>query len=97
MFYCVFFREHLKMPARKPQNCPHRTRFGKNIASLRARRHLTQERLAEKAGVSVRYLQSVEAGEYFPSLPTLARLKSGLRCDWGELFAGCDKAQNKME
>ena len=97
MFYCASFREHLEMPARKPQNCPHRTRFGKNIASLRARRHLTQERLAEKAGVSARYLQSVEAGEYFPSLPTLARLKSGLRCEWGELFAGCDKAQNKKE
>jgi transcriptional regulator with XRE-family HTH domain len=53
---------------------------------------LTQEKLAEKIGVSARYLQSVEAGEYFPSLTTLARLKSGLRCGWEELFAGCEKA-----
>jgi transcriptional regulator with XRE-family HTH domain len=53
---------------------------------------LTQEKLAEKAGVSARYVQSVEAGEYFPSLPTMARLKIVLRCDWGELFGGCDKA-----
>jgi transcriptional regulator with XRE-family HTH domain len=52
---------------------------------------LTQEKLAEKAVVSVRYVQSVEAGEYFPSLPTLARLKSALRCDWNDLFNGCDK------
>ena len=79
------------MPARKPKACPHRTRFGKNVARLRARRNLTQEKLAEKAGVSARYLQSVEAGEYLPTLPTLARLKSALRCDWSELFGGCDR------
>jgi len=79
------------MPARKPKTCPHRTRFGRNVARLRARRKLTQEKLAEKVGVSARYLQSVEAGEYLPALPTLARLKSALRCDWNELFAGCDK------
>ena len=80
------------MPARKPKKCPRRTRFGKNIAALRARRDLTQEKLAEKIGVSARYLQSVEAGEYFPSLTTLARLKSVLRCGWEEFFAGCEKA-----
>jgi transcriptional regulator with XRE-family HTH domain len=79
------------MPARKPKSCPHRTRFGENIASLRARRNLTQEKLAEKAGVSARYVQSVEAGEYLPSLPTLVRLKSVLHCNWNELFNGCDK------
>jgi len=66
-------------------------RFGKNVASLRARRNLTQEKLAEKTGLSARYLQSVEAGDYFPSLPTLARLRAVLRCDWEEMFRGCDR------
>ena len=79
------------MPARKPKSCPHRTRFGKNVARLRGRRKLTQEELAEKTGVSARYLQSIEAGEYFPTLPTLACLKSALRCDWNDLFGGCEK------
>ena len=79
------------MPARKPKSCPHRTRFGRNVARLRMRRKLTQEKLAEKADVSARYLQSVEAGEYLPALPTLARLKTALRCDWNELFGGCDR------
>jgi transcriptional regulator with XRE-family HTH domain len=79
------------MPVRKSKACPRRTRFGKNIARLRARRDLTQEKLAEKIGVSARYFQSVEAGEYLPSLPTLARLKFALRCDWNELFGGCDR------
>lgn len=79
------------MPSRKPESCPHRTRLGKNVAALRARRGLTQEALAEKVGVSARYIQNVEAGENFPSLPTLARLRVTLRCDWNELFAGCEK------
>ena len=79
------------MPARKPNVCPLRKRFGRNVARLRSRRNLTQEELAEKFGVSPRYLRSVEAGEYYPSLPTLARLRATLRCDWHELFAGCEK------
>ena len=61
------------------------------MASLRVRRNLTQEKLAEKVGVSARYIQSVEAGEYFPSLPTLVRLRAALRCDWDDIFEGCDK------
>jgi transcriptional regulator with XRE-family HTH domain len=78
------------MPSRKPKTCPHRTQFGRNIASLRVRRNLTQEKLAEKMGASARYLQSLEAGEYFPSLPTLVNLRAALRCHWEELFVGCD-------
>jgi transcriptional regulator with XRE-family HTH domain len=79
------------MPVCKPEPYPHRKRFGKNIALLRERRRLTQEALAEKIGVSARYLQSVEAGEYFPSLTKLVQLRVSLRCDWSDLFAGCTK------
>jgi transcriptional regulator with XRE-family HTH domain len=52
---------------------------------------MTQEKLAEKVGFSARYIQSVEAGEYYPSLPKMVRLRAVLRCDWDELFAGCDE------
>lgn len=79
------------MPVRKPESCPHRKRLGKNTAALRKRRDLTQEALAEKVGVSARYIQNVEAGENFPSLPTLVRLRAALHCDWNQLFAGCEK------
>ena len=79
------------MPARKPKSCPSRKRLGKNIASLRDGRNLTQEKLAEKIGVSARYIQSVEAGDYFPSLPTLVKLRAVLKSTWDELFKGCDK------
>ena len=61
-----------------------------NVASLRARRGVTQERLAEKMSVSARYVQSLEAGEYFPSLPTLVKMRAALRCRWEELFEKCD-------
>ena len=91
MFGGVDFRKDSGMPARKPETCPHRKRLGGNVASLRVGRGLTQEKLAENAGVSTRYMQSVEAGDYFPSLPTLVRLRVCLRCEWNELFAGCEK------
>ncbi len=64
------------MPKRKPEPCPHRERLGKNVQALRLSRKLTQEKLAEMIAVSVRYIQSLEAGEYFPSLPTLVKLKN---------------------
>jgi transcriptional regulator with XRE-family HTH domain len=60
-------------------------------STAKARRDLTQAGLAEKVGVSARYIQNVEAGDNFPSLPTLVRLRAVLRCDWNDLFAGCDK------
>ena len=91
MFSRADFRKDSAMPVRKPEICPRRKRLGENVALLRARRGLTQEKLAEKVGVSTRYMQSVEAGEYFPSLPTLAGLRASLRCEWNELFAGCEK------
>jgi len=79
------------VPTRKPNPCAHRARLGGNVAVLRGRRGLTQEQLAEKTGVSARYMQSLEAGEYFPSLPTLVKLKLALRCGWDDIFAGCEK------
>lgn len=91
MFGAAAFRETTTMPTRKPEACPHRTRLGGNVAALRARRNLTQEALAEKVGVSARYIQNVEAGENFPSLPALVRLRAVLRCEWNELLAGCEK------
>ncbi len=77
------------MPKRKPKFCPHRKRFGRNVAGLRKRLGSTQEELAEEVGVSARYIQSVEAGEYFPSIQFLVRLRTTFRCRWDDLFAGC--------
>jgi len=91
VFGGVDFGDDAAMPVRKPESCQHRKRLGNNVASLRVGKGLTQEKLAEKVGVSARYIQSVEAGDYFPSLPTLVRLRASLCCTWNELFAGCEK------
>lgn len=51
--------------------------IGKNIASLRRLHHLTQEELAEKAGVSRQTVAKWESGESTPDLAsccTLAKL-----------------------
>jgi transcriptional regulator with XRE-family HTH domain len=81
------------VPVKKPKSCIHRAQLGKNVVSLRKKHNLTQEQLAEQVEVSVRYVQSLEAGEYFLSLPKLVKLKSLFRCGWEELFHGCDKKQ----
>jgi transcriptional regulator with XRE-family HTH domain len=52
---------------------------------------LTQEKLAEKAGISAWYVQSVERGVNFPSLPVLSKLKNALDCSWNRLLDGCDE------
>ena len=77
------------VPSQKPLPCPVRSVFGNNVARLRFSKGLTQEGLAERMGVSARYVQSLEAGEYFPSLPTLIKLRAALSASWDDVFAGC--------
>lgn len=74
------------MPSIKPEHCPLREELGQNVARLRTTAGMTQEELAERVGLSARYLQSIEAGEYFPALPTLARLRKELGAKWDELM-----------
>jgi len=74
-------------PRKKPASCIHRQRFGRSVARLRTALALTQQNLAEEIGVSVRYLQSIESGTYWPSLPTLIRLRAKLKAkSWDELI-----------
>lgn len=77
------------VPSKKPSSCPLRSQFGKNVTRLRITKGLTQEGLAEAVGISARYTQSIEAGEYFPALPTLTKLRKALGASWNELFRGC--------
>ena len=78
------------VPRRKPTPCPLRSRFGANVAQARVAAGLTQEALAEKVGVSARYLQSLEAGEYLPPIPKLVKLNAALGLTWDGLFRGCE-------
>jgi len=74
---------------KKPKPCALRQQFGENLKILRKDNGLTQEELAERAEISVRYLQSLESGEYWPSLRVLSKTKIALNVEWNELLSGC--------
>lgn len=53
-------------------------RLGARIRSLRQARGLTQEQLAERAGLHPTYVAKIEAGTRLPSLEVLDRLAAAL-------------------
>ena len=60
--------------------------FGSNVRRERVAASLTQERLAEKADLNIRTLQSIEAGELNVLVTTAMRLQRALDCDWDKLM-----------
>ena len=62
--------------------------FGQNVYRLRNKAQLTQEQLAEKADISRRYLQLIEASRYTPTIEVAARLRAAFKVTWGELMSG---------
>jgi transcriptional regulator with XRE-family HTH domain len=56
------------------------------IKSLRERRGMTQEQLAEKAGVSRTYLARLETARQDPTLSTLEKLAKALGVKVGTLL-----------
>jgi DNA-binding XRE family transcriptional regulator len=52
---------------------------------------LTQESLAEKADLSRRFVQEIEAGSKSPTVTTVVRLKKALACSWNDLFVQTDE------
>ena len=60
---------------------------------LRRRRHgagLSQEELAHRAGVSIRYVSLLESRRHQPSLATLKGLSDGLGTSLGQLASEID-------
>ena len=55
-----------------------RGRVGARIKQLRLGRRLTQEQLAERAGLSYKFIGEVERGRGNPTLTTLAALSEAL-------------------
>jgi transcriptional regulator with XRE-family HTH domain len=58
----------------------------RNLRRLRTAAGLSQEGLAEKAGISPRYLQMIEAGNFGCSLAVLIRLRRALNVSWDVLL-----------
>ena len=63
-----------------------RQRFGKRVRLLRRQADLSQEALAERAGISVDFLSLIERGVNAPSFKTLERLAEALGVDERDLF-----------
>ncbi len=79
---CLHFLNYVYV--RKPQN---RT-FGQNVYRMRNAANLTQEQLAEKADISRRYVQMIEAGQYMPTIVVASRLRSAFGASWDDVMKG---------
>jgi transcriptional regulator with XRE-family HTH domain len=62
--------------------------FRRNLQRLRRAAGFTQEELAERAGISARYLQFLESGAFGCSLAVLIRLRRALDVKWDTLLRG---------
>ncbi len=59
---------------------------GKRIKFLRENARLTQEKLAEKAGISLDYLGKIEVSINKPGIKTILKLANALELPIKELF-----------
>jgi transcriptional regulator with XRE-family HTH domain len=57
-----------------------------NLRRARQAKKLTQEDLADRSGLSSRYLGSIERGKVSPSVTVLGRLAEALRIEPAELI-----------
>jgi transcriptional regulator with XRE-family HTH domain len=60
--------------------------FGLRMKALREERNLSQERLAEAAGLHWSFVGRVERGQRNPSLKNVLKIADGLGVAPGELF-----------
>ncbi len=63
-----------------------RVSFGKNLRKLREERKLTQEELADRAGMHFTYIGQIERGLRNPSLVNLRKLAKALKVTGGQLL-----------
>lgn len=63
-----------------------RKQFGNHLRKLRQNRGLTQEQLADKAGMHFTYIGQIERGVRNPSLINLHKLAKALGIKGGELL-----------
>lgn len=64
-----------------------RRRIATRIRLLRSCRGLSQEALAQKAGLSTRHLQKLEASQVNVTIESLSKLANALEVDISQLFA----------
>ncbi len=66
--------------------------FGETLRRMRKERGLSQEALAERAGLAADYLGFIERGENVPTLSILLKLARALGVDGPTILADFDAA-----
>jgi XRE family aerobic/anaerobic benzoate catabolism transcriptional regulator len=79
------------MALRKPSAIAALRRLGHRVASLRILADLTQEHVADVAGISVQFLRKVERGTGNPSYLTLLAISKALKISLESLVHFGDK------
>ena len=64
--------------------------LGQNVRRRREARELTQEKLAEKAGLDPTYISGIERGLRNPGIKNVARLAKALGLSTAELCKGVE-------
>jgi len=64
------------------------TALGQNVRRRREARELTQEKLAEKAGLDPTYISGIERGLRNPGMKNVARLAKALGFTTAEIYKG---------
>lgn len=62
--------------------------FGQRVREVRTEKDLTQEAVAEAAGLHPTFISNVERGYRVPTVPTMLRLAAGLGVEPGRLVDG---------
>jgi transcriptional regulator with XRE-family HTH domain len=65
---------------------PEAEKFGAIVRALREERGLTQDQLAERAGVSATYIGFIERGDNVPTLTIILQIASALKVRSSELL-----------
>ncbi len=65
-------------------------RFGERVRAVRQRKAWSLEELAERAGMHVTYLSSIERGHRNPTLNVIGSLASALSLSLSELLTGVE-------
>jgi transcriptional regulator with XRE-family HTH domain len=73
-----------------------KTAFGDRLRGIRQGAHISQERLAEIAGLHRTYVSSVERGERNVSLETIERLAIALGCTMSSLMPDFERPKLKQ-
>lgn len=61
-------------------------KLGKNIARIREKKNITQYKLAKEIFTDQSNLARIEEGKVNPTVKTLLKISSALKCDLKELF-----------